>query len=46
LAENLTTLGIEISTVGIKAASKAMDELSGSAKKVEIQVEKTESTIS
>lgn len=46
MAENLTTLGIEISTVGIKAASKAMDELSGSAKKVEIQVEKTESTIS
>lgn len=45
MAENLTTLGIEISTVGIKAASKAMDELTGSAKKVEIQVEKTESTI-
>ena len=46
MAENLTTLGIEISTVGIKAASKAIDDLTDSAKKVEVQVEKTESTIS
>ena len=45
MAENLTTLGIEISTVGIKAASKAIDDLTDSAKKVEVQIEKTESSI-